>query len=144
MNRRLVCFIAASLLAGSVVASDKVANLSEMEGTVLVSQGEKFVTAEAGQVLGAGDRVLVMEGGKATVTFTDGCALPVEPGTHIVLPEKSTCAGGIAQTQQISPQVAQAVGGGAASNTAFFIVVGITGALIVNEVSQGEDNVSSP
>lgn len=145
MNRRIITLIAASLLAGSAVAADKFATLGEIEGTVMVAQGDKFVTAEAGQSLAAGDRVLVMEGGKAIVTFADGCALPVESGSHLVLPEKSTCAGGIASTQRVSPQVAQAVGETfMVGNKVFLITAIVSGAIIAREISEGDDNVSSP
>jgi len=103
--------IAASLLlATAAIASDGTATLGNQQGTVLVNQGEEFVTAGEAQALRAGDRVLVMEGGAAEITFADGCVLPLASGSMAVVPEASTCAGTVATVEQIGPSYAQAVG----------------------------------
>ena len=103
--------IAASLLLSSVgFAADGSATLSNQQGTVLVNQGEQFITATQAQALKAGDRVMVMEGGSAELTFSDGCVLPLASGSMAVVSEFSTCAGSVADVQQIGPTYAQAVG----------------------------------
>lgn len=102
--------VAATLLAGSAFAADSVATLSAQEGTVLVNQGEEFVTATDAQALMAGDRVMVMEGASATVTYADGCALPLIAGTLVELPAQSPCTGAVVSVQQVGPTVAQAPG----------------------------------
>lgn len=107
---RIATTIAATLLATSALASEPVATLSAQEGTVLVNQGEEFATAAEGQALQAGDRVMLMEGASATLTFTDGCALPLEAGSLVEVPAVSTCAGAVANVQKIGPTYAQAVG----------------------------------
>lgn len=108
--KSIAAAIALSLLATSAVAADSVATLSSQEGTVLVNQGEEFVTASDAQGLLAGDRVMVMEGGNATITFADGCVLPLASGSLVEVPELSTCAGAVASVEQIGPTYAQAVG----------------------------------
>lgn len=104
--------IAASMLLSSVAfaAQPGAATLSSQQGTVLVNQGEEFVTASAAQVLNAGDRVMVMEGGSAEITYTDGCVLPLAAGSMMSVSALSTCAGDVAKVEQIGPAYAQAVG----------------------------------
>jgi hypothetical protein len=103
--------LAASLLLSSTAfAAEGAATLSNQQGTVLVNQGEEFVTATEAQALKAGDRVMVMEGGSAQVTFGNGCVLPLAAGSMVVVSDGSDCAGSVAAVQQIGPTYAQAVG----------------------------------
>jgi hypothetical protein len=111
---RFSAFVAASLLATSAFAAEpaaqSVATLSGQEGTVLVNQGEQFITAADAQALQAGDRVMVMEGGSAILVFNDGCELVLGSGSLATIPAESTCDGAVASVQQIGPSYAQAVG----------------------------------
>lgn len=128
---RLATAIAATLLATSALASEPVATLSAQEGTVLVNQGEEFATAAEGQALQAGDRVMLMEGASATLTFTDGCALPLEAGSLVEVPAVSTCAGAAANVQKIGPTYAQAVGSRARDNdNATLIFAGVAAVIV--------------
>lgn len=102
--------ILTALIAAPAFAAEPAASLSAQEGTVLVNQGEQFITATEAQVLNAGDRVMVMEGGAAEITFTDGCVLPLAAGSMVEVPALSTCAGNVANVQNIGPSYAQAVG----------------------------------
>ncbi len=103
--------LAASLLLSSTAfAAEGAATLSNQQGTVLVNQGEEFVTATEAQALKAGDRVMVMEGGSAQVTFSDGCVLPLTAGSMFVVSDGSDCAGSLAAVQKIGPTYAQAIG----------------------------------
>lgn len=111
--------ILTALIAAPAFAAEPVASLSAQEGTVLVNQGEQFITAADAQVLNAGDRVMVMEGGTAEITFADGCVLPLAAGSMVEVPALSTCAGNVANVQSIGPSYAQAVGSpGANRNSA--------------------------
>lgn len=101
----------AAFFAGSALAAEPVASLDGIEGTVLVNQGEKFITAEPGMSLASGDRILIMVGGKASLTFTDGCSLPLSAGSMTTVPAASTCAGAVAQAEHVGPMFAQAIGG---------------------------------
>lgn len=107
---RIAVAVVAALFAGTAFAGEPVGSLSTQEGTVLVNQGEEFVTASEAQALNPGDRVMVMEGGSAAVTFADGCVLPLEAGSLVVVPAQSTCAGAVASTQKVGASYAQAVG----------------------------------
>jgi hypothetical protein len=102
--------VLSALVAGPAFAAESVAALSAQQGTVLVNQGDEFITAAESQALLPGDRVMVMEGGSAEITFADGCVLPLAAGSLLDVPAVSTCAGGVASVQNIGPSYAQAVG----------------------------------
>ena len=109
MNR-LAVFVLSLVAAPAFAAQAPVATLAQQQGTVMVNQGEVFTTAAEQQGLQAGDRVMVMEGGHATLVFADGCELPVAAGSLLEVPAASPCAGQVAQVQSIGPSYAQAVG----------------------------------
>lgn len=128
--------LAAALLAGSAFAAEPVATLSAQEGTVLVNQGEEFITAAEGQALQAGDRVMLMEGASATLTFTDGCALPLAAGSLLEVPATSTCAGAVANVQKIGPTYAQAPGSRATNNNgAVLVFTGVTAIIVADLIT---------
>ena len=142
---RISAFIAASLLAGSAFAADSVGTLSSQEGTVLVNQGEEFTTADADQALKAGDRVMLMEGATAEITFADGCALPLEAGSLVDIPAVSPCAGGVAKVQQMGPTYAQAPGQRVVRNGRLMEYIVFGGALVLVAVeTTGNDYEITP
>lgn len=144
---RISAFIAASLLATSAFATDPVATLSSQEGTVLVNQGEEFTTANANQALKAGDRVMLMEGASAEITFADGCALPLLAGSLVDIPAVSPCAGGVAKVQNLGPTYAQAPGDRVVRDDGRvmeWIVFGAAGAWILVEVTGDEYSITPP
>ncbi|HEX4854369.1 hypothetical protein [Arenimonas sp.] len=131
--------ILSALVAAPAFAADSVATLSAQQGTVLVNQGDEFVTATDAQALLAGDRVMVMEGGSAEITFTDGCVLPLASGSLVDVPEVSTCAGAVAKVQNLGPSYAQAVGSRAsARNAAAPYVFGAWGVVIAAMIVEGD------
>ena len=105
---RTSLFIAALLSASIAFAGDAGVTLSGQNGTVLVNSGKQFVSAHAGQTLAPGDRILVMKGGKATLTYPDGCVSTINSGSMVDV--SAHCGQNIAQTQKIPPMYAQAVG----------------------------------
>lgn len=110
MIRTAAVFAALCLAAPAFAADDSVAVLSAQTGTVLVNQGEEFITAAEAQPLQAGNRVMVMEGGSAQLTFLDGCVLALESGSLLDVPAASTCSGTVASVESIGPSYAQAIG----------------------------------
>lgn len=141
---RIATAIAATLLATSALASEPVATLTTQEGTVLVNQGEEFATAAEGQALQAGDRVMLMEGASATLTFTDGCALPLEAGSLLEVPAMSTCAGAVANVQKIGPTYAQAVGSRARNNDNATLIFAGVAAVIVWDLMTTDLSITDP
>jgi type V secretory pathway adhesin AidA len=91
------------------------ATLSSTNGSVMVNQGKQFVSAQKGQALAAGDRVMVMQDGSAVVRFDDGCDVTIDGGSVAVLPAVSTCAGGKMEVSRLAGDASSTV---AAANSA--------------------------
>ena len=98
--------------------AESVATMGSTVGDVKINQGTQFVEAQPGQAVNAGDRIMVMEGGAASITFSDGCEMDISGGSLVTVPATSTCKGGVAQTQQIAPANGDAVGNLPAGHTA--------------------------
>lgn len=143
---RIIAALALSLMASTAIAADApapVATLTSQEGTVLVNTGEEFVTAADAQALNAGDRVMVMEGGVAVITFADGCALPLAAGSLVEVPAVSTCAGTVANVQKVGPSYAQAVGSaGHVEPASTWWVFGTFAAVIAYEIAEGDYSIT--
>ncbi|PZO06768.1 MAG: hypothetical protein DCF27_12080 [Lysobacteraceae bacterium] len=118
--------------------AEPAATLSAQQGTVLVNQGDEFITASEAQPLLAGDRVMVMEGGSAEITFTDGCVLPLESGSLLEVPALSTCAGTVASVQSIGPSYAEALGGGSPVGWGPILTFGTFGLLIAVDIATND------
>ena len=113
LNRFLTLAMFAGLtpmLAQGETAAGIVASASAVNGSVQVNKGAQFQPLLTGQALGAGDRIMALSNGSATITFADGCTLAVASETLVVVPAISTCAGGEASVQAVTPGSAQAVG----------------------------------
>lgn len=109
----LIALCATSISFAALVSAQEgagVAILDEMNGSVLVNQGEKFVTATEGQSLNAGDRLMVGKTGNATLVFGKGCTSEVKAGTIVTIPERSICDGGQLITQSMEPGAGAAPG----------------------------------
>lgn len=123
MKKSIVLALCATSLcfAAAVSAVEGVAILDEVNGTVLVNQGEKFVPATEGQSLNSGDRLMVTKTGNAVLVFGKGCTTEVKAGTMVTIPEQSICDGGQLITQSLEPGAGAAPGGSGTSS------VGATG-----------------
>lgn len=139
---KTAAFLFASLLSATVSAAPSVATLGRTEGVVLVNQGKQFVSAPAGQLLSAGDRVLVMQGGQASLRFNDGCVLPVASGSLLTVPAKSTCAGGIADVTRVAAQTAQLDSGSNQQGNDDNTVLYVAGAVVVIAALAGNSDSS--
>ena len=102
--------LALATCALGAIAAEPYATLRSTEGTVMVNQGERYVTATAGMNLSPGDRVMVMAGSKAEIRFGDGCSLPLGANVVTSIPAQSTCSGGVADLRSYGPSYAQAIG----------------------------------
>ena len=118
MIRKFVFIVAlagATAAAGAAtpVPSAPGPTLTVQKGTVLVSNGSQFVTAKPGQMLHAGDRVMVMQGGSATVDYGSGHSSSLSSGTMADIGASHAMAFGsqvFAGVKKIGPMYAQAVG----------------------------------
>ena len=70
------------------------ATLSPGVGAVLVSKGEGFVGIAGDTAVSPGDQVMVRAGGRATITYSSDCIVPVTPGLISVVQTKAPCTKG--------------------------------------------------
>ncbi len=99
---KLALATAALAAAGTALAEDTETVLSQVDGSVLVNQGEAYEAAQEGMALSAGDQLLLMEGASAQVSFAAGCVK--DPGANEILrvPENDTaCLDGAATFHQM-------------------------------------------
>jgi hypothetical protein len=85
----------ATIGAAAASASDQaapLAQLTSLAGDVLVEQGGAIAPAESGMQLAALDRVLVLEEGRATLAFGDGCLDEVTGPAMRTITAAGTCA----------------------------------------------------
>ena len=150
MIRSLAVAMTLALVSAPVFAQDNPssnATASEVKGAVQVNKGNGFVPLRPGQKLDAGDRVMALEHGSATLTFSDGCTLEVEDETIVVVPEKSTCAGGVATVQTTSPGSSAAVGSRAAGGVDWKAFWTVASVVIIGDAilfAEGDNNTVSP
>ena len=135
--------VAAGILAagltvafGQAAASEPVATITHIDGIALVGQGSDYVTATSGMSLREGDRLMAMEGGSATITYTNGCVHNLADNTIATVGSAESCANGSLASTQVGPYVAQAV----APATMGLVVAGVAGAVIIGSQIGDSDN----
>lgn len=108
----------------------------QVEGRVMTSTGGEFVPATSGAPVVAGERIMVSEGGQATVQLSNGSVLTYDaPGVYTVqLP-------GIAPPAAAGTAVASAAPVGLGATGAIIGAAVIGGALIAND---GDDEPDAP
>ncbi len=135
--KKFVIASACALFAVAASASDVVGELRDVQGAVTVASNGEVVKAVNGTKLTATSRVLVANGGKASVMMKDGCLVPLKANQQVTLNPSLTCAQQFAAVNQLAApyRVAQAgvggglIGGGAAvgTTTSLLIAGGIIG-----------------
>lgn len=134
--------IALSAMAQNPPPPQPIATIDKITGKVMVNEGKAFAPGRLQQRLKPGDRVMVMDKSRTTIVFDDDCRLDVEANKLVVVPDRSTCAGGYLAEQGINPGGSGAIGGGAAgSGGPGLLPLGI-GAVVVAVVLDEDD--SSP
>jgi len=104
--------IAAALGAGSALAQQQgtVAKLADIEGNVLVSQGDAMVAGSNGQRVPVGTRVVTTAGAKVTINYDFGCDVRLKENERFTV-SLGACAALLAQVVPLGP-AAGAIGGG--------------------------------
>jgi len=141
--------LAPLLFALASMAHASVATMGPTKGDVKINQGVEFVEAQPGQAVNAGDRILVMEGGGASITYSDGCKMNIGPGSLVTVPATSSCKGAPVHSQQIAPAdngpVGIEVGDYDTVNTIGWIWIGTAAACaIFCEDDENDHNTVSP
>ena len=98
--------VSLTLGLGVVSAAESVGTLSRVEGFAFVSQGAQYVPGREGMSLKEGDRVMVMDGGNAIISFADGCKYNLADNEVLSLGATSTCASGTDGSHKIAPYAA--------------------------------------
>lgn len=83
----LTCFAGQASATGSALAQ-----VNSIKGSVAVDQGGKIVPVTASTVLGAGDKVVSMDGSQAQIKFADGCVVDVKAASMATVGAQSPCA----------------------------------------------------
>lgn len=89
MTKFASLFVAASIAfaasAAASAAEEATATLRVDRGNVMTSQGGDFATAQTGQALVVGERLMVSEESAATVAYGDDCTRTyTAPGVYVV------------------------------------------------------------
>ena len=107
--------VAAALGAGPALAQQQgtVAKLSDIEGNVLVSQGDAMVAGTNGQRLPVGARVVSTAGAKVTINYDTGCDVRLTENQRFTV-AVGACGALVASVQPVGP-AAGAIGGGTAA-----------------------------
>jgi hypothetical protein len=107
--------VATALGAGPGLAQQQgaVAELSDLEGNVLVSQGDAMVAGTHGQRLPVGARVVSLASAKVTIKYDSGCDVRLKENERFTV-AMGACAALLASVQPVGP-AAGAIGGGTAA-----------------------------
>lgn len=111
--------LATALAAGTTFAQqpqNTVAKLADIQGNVLVSQGDAMVAGVANQRLPVGARVVTTAGARVTINYDAGCDIRLNENQRFTV-RVGPCAVLLAEVEALGP-AAGAIGGGTAGTTA--------------------------
>ncbi len=93
----------AAWAAGPALAQDKtVAQLTNVEGNVMVSQGDGMVAAVSGQRVASGTRVITLAGGKVVIDYDVGCDISLKENQRFTV-RTGECAALLGEVTTIVP-----------------------------------------
>jgi hypothetical protein len=81
-----------AVMMGAGAADSSVGQVAQTKGMVLLNKGENYTTAWQGGSLSAGDRLMALDGGQATLTFADDCVYELEGNRIFAVTAQSPCA----------------------------------------------------
>lgn len=148
--------------AGQSAAAEKIGEIKRIEGAVMITQGEHFVSAQEGMKLQELDRLMALEDSSALLEFADGCRYQMTETELLTVGSESVCVASPDAIQQVQGDGADTMaartsaveqsatslleagagaGGGVVAAAAGLAVIG--GVAIVSS-SAGNDSGSSP
>lgn len=106
--------VAAAFAAASAAAQQPgtVGRLSNLEGNVMVSQGDGMVAAAKDQRVAPGTRVLTLSGGRVTINYDTGCDISLKENQRFTV-RVGECGALLAEVASIGPLVAAGAAAGA-------------------------------
>jgi hypothetical protein len=97
----VACFASAFFFGTATWAAD----VQSVQGDLSINQGQGFQAVNGRLDANVGDSVMVGPGGSATVSYPDGCQVPVQPGAVTTIAPLSPCASAsFAQGYTYNPQ----------------------------------------
>jgi hypothetical protein len=97
--------------AGQSPAAETIGEIKRIEGAVMITQGEHFVSAQEGMKLRELDRLMALEDSSALLEFSDGCRYQMAETELLTLGSESVC---VASPDAVTPDaITQVQGGGA-------------------------------
>lgn len=90
------CLLAASASLAQQASETTVthtATLTEIQGEVLVFQGEKYVPAKLGMRVKNGDRILVLQDGEAKIRYIGSCTETAVSSSIYIVDRVGSCGG---------------------------------------------------
>jgi len=101
MKRYITTSLAACLVgyAAGASAMDSTAVVRQSQGKVFVSQGSAMALAQEGMPLYAGNRVITVSGGRAEITYADGCVVALPENSLLAVKGSNQCRLGQAQVR---------------------------------------------
>ena len=149
-----------SVLGVASAAEPITGTLARITGVAVVSQGAQYVKGHEGMQLKEGDRLMVMDGGSAILSFTDGCQYSLADNEVLTIGATSTCASGAVGSYKIDPYTAvsqdptvvsnsfqpAAVGASAAAIPGWVIPASVLGTLTIlgATLDKGSDDRRDP
>ena len=114
-----IAMLAASLAASASFAQqpqNTVAKLKDMQGNVLVSQGDAMAAGAPDQRLAVGTRVVTTAGAKVTISYDIGCDITLNANERFTV-RTGECGALMKEVVALGPAEG-AIGGGTAGTTA--------------------------
>jgi len=113
LTNRILSAISLSVLAFlpqasfAVTAGDSTVKLSQVQGDVMVNNGNRFVKAAAGSELKPGAKIVTAKESSVTVVYQNGCVKKLQPNSMLTVGTAAEC---LANNANERVYVATAVG----------------------------------
>lgn len=136
MNKILLMMVL-GLCSGMAAANGVVAEIGAMSGDVLVSHGGEYTNAQNGEALQAGDKIMVMDNSKATVSYGGECSVALSSGSVMTV----AASGGCANTSVSRVPAATEAALSKNSNTGIIILAGVALVVAAVLIANGDDEI---
>ncbi|MBK8742069.1 MAG: hypothetical protein IPM02_22310 [Betaproteobacteria bacterium] len=120
-------FASATVCAQQAPDQRTVAKLVDLDGAVLVSQGDAMAAGAADQRLRPDTRVVTTAGSKVTINYDRGCNVRLEENQRFTVREFGECAALIASVESIGVAGGVAAAGTGGTGIAGLAVLGAAG-----------------
>jgi hypothetical protein len=134
---------ASDTAATPAAAAPNVATVSDTNGKAMLNHGSVYEVVKKNQRLQVGDRVVVLDGGVASVQFDGGCVVTIDTAQVYTVPAAPPCAPGAAERGMRAPAPAAGTGAVATAESSQYLKWGLvalgvaTPLLLLSNSNQG-------